>query len=103
MLISMPAGSCDVCCCRVSFSDTASPQKFAPAILNLVFTRLTERKETTILIFLQLLRFNKSELPFLRSSFIQRVFYLVLTSNNVFTHEIIVSIASLHCKYIFSC
>ena len=44
---------------------------------------------------------NKSELPFLRSSFIQRVFYLVLTSNNVFTHEIIVSIASLHCKICF--
>ena len=44
---------------------------------------------------------NKSELPFLRSSFILRVFYLVLTSNNVFTHEIIVSIASLHCKICF--
>ena len=44
---------------------------------------------------------NKSERPFLHSSFILRVFYLVLTSNNVFTHEIIVSIASLHCKIYF--
>ena len=44
---------------------------------------------------------NKSELPFLRSSFSLRVFYLVLTSNNVFTHEIIVSIASLYCKIYF--